>query len=252
MDVRGTAASYVRQRSAIPTDFARTTLDKAFSRQGVSKALSGRRTPAPARHEMPTFGRRTRRSEVRLSLLAALLLALSTAASSAGRASGPTGPPDLERLATGRLGPGPAGWISYCLSRPADCLDASPAARVVWSGAMVGLVTRVQREVNAAIVPAPEPASRDLWTVGPRVGDCEDFALTKRAALRAAGLPAGALRLATAYTEVGEYHTVLTVQTERGAVVLDNRFAEVRPLADLPYRWVMVELPDRPLAWAHL
>jgi predicted transglutaminase-like cysteine proteinase len=117
---------------------------------------------------------------------------------------------------------------------------------------VAGLVARVQREVNAAIEPAAEPASRDLWVVAPLAGDCEDFALTKREALRAAGLPAGALRLATAYTEAGEYHTVLTVLTERGTVVLDNRFAEVRLLADLPYRWVMVELPDRPFAWAYL
>jgi predicted transglutaminase-like cysteine proteinase len=116
----------------------------------------------------------------------------------------------------------------------------------------VGLVAKVQRDVNAAIEPVPEQPSHDLWTVAPRVGDCEDFALTKREALRAAGLPAGALRLATAYTEAGEYHTVLTVRTERGTVVLDNRFAGVLPLADLPYRWVMVELPDHPLAWAHL
>ena len=219
--------------------------------QETTAAFGGRGTVSPPvrtaraasagtgleRQATPVSGTRTRTDKGRRSLIAALLgAAVLSATPGVNGAAEAAGPLDLDRLAPARLGPGPAGWVGYCLARPADCLQASPPARVAWSAAVAGLVARVQREVNAAIVPAAEPASRDLWVVAPRAGDCEDFALTKREALRAAGLPAGALRLATAYTEAGEYHTVLTVQTERGTLVLDNRFAEVRPLADLPYR----------------
>ena len=222
-----------------------TSPAQATSATSISAGLERQATPVSISRAWADKGRHSR--------VAALLVAVLLSAVLGGsRAAGAAGLLDLDRFATARLGPGPAGWISYCLAQPAYCLHASPPARVPWSGAVAGLVARVQREVNAAIEPAAEPASRDLWVVAPLAGDCEDFALTKREALRAAGLPAGALRLATAYTEAGEYHTVLTVQTERGTLVLDNRFAEVRPLANLPYRWVMVELPDRPFAWAYL
>lgn len=234
----------------------RTALPCA-DRHGENRPARAVREPSGKAHlqgTMAALGAGVRRALGRRSRQAVALLAVALSVIPViGRADAGPRRPDLERLAaSARPGPGPAGWVGYCLGRPADCLEASPPARVVWSGAVAGLVARVQREVNAAIEPTPEPASRDLWVVGPRAGDCEDFALTKREALRAAGLPRGALRLATAYTETGEYHTVLTVQTERGTVVLDNRFAEPRPLADLPYRWVMVELPDQPLSWAHL
>lgn len=243
------AQSFAHAADAMPTKAAAHT---AASRAVTARAAMTNAAPTPRRELASGRSRPCTIGPRRLSFLAALLVVLLAAAPCGSRADEGAGPLDLERLAEGRLGPGPAGWVSYCLGRPADCLEAVPPARVPWSGAIPDLVAKVQREVNAAIEPVPEPASRDLWALAPRAGDCEDFALTKREVLRAAGLPAGALRLATAYTERGEYHTVLTVQTERGAVVLDNRFAEVRPLADLPYRWVMVELPDRPFAWAHL
>lgn len=92
----------------------------------------------------------------------------------------------------------------------------------------------------------------DFWTdiEAAGAGDCEDYALAKRARLLAAGWPPSAVRLATCWTERDEYHAVLTVdlQGAEGAEtwVLDNRFGRVQAAADLVrigYRWDRRQAP---------
>jgi len=43
----------------------------------------------------------------------------------------------------------------------------------------------------------------------------------------------------------GGYHAVLTVNTNKGVYVLDNRYPEVTPWRDLPYRWHKMENPGQ-------
>ena len=74
----------------------------------------------------------------------------------------------------------------------------------------------------------------DHWTpIAEAGGDCEDYSLAKQAELLALGWPLEALRLATCHTERGDYHAVLTVDTDAGTYVLDNRRAEPTPWEDL-------------------
>ena len=75
------------------------------------------------------------------------------------------------------------------------------------------------------------------WTPAVAEGDCEDYALTKRQRLLALGWPLKALRLAVCRVE-GQGHAVLTVDTDRGVYVLDNRYPRVMPWKDLPYVWI--------------
>jgi len=78
----------------------------------------------------------------------------------------------------------------------------------------------------------------EFWTIADRQGDCEDYALAKRAALLALGWPFEVLRLAVCQTERGEAHAVLTVDTDKGVYVLDNRYAGVEPYPALRYTWI--------------
>lgn len=85
----------------------------------------------------------------------------------------------------------------------------------------------------------------DHWVVADaKGGDCEDKALLARALLLARGWPAASLRLALVWTEVGEYHAVLTVDVVRGGApgtyVVDPRFPRAvgwETLTRLGYRW---------------
>ena len=81
----------------------------------------------------------------------------------------------------------------------------------------------------------------EFWEVAAGQGDCEDYALAKRAALLKAGADLDDLRLATCWTENDEYHAVLIVTTDDGEFVLDNRYPDPMPRQLLPYRWDKIQ-----------
>lgn len=97
--------------------------------------------------------------------------------------------------------------------------------------------------VKKLIIPTEEQG--DLWmTVSePTAGDCEDFALTLRKLLRER-MPeyAGAFLMATAYTEVAQYHAVLTIETAAGTLVCDIRYAACDTWDRFPYEWHLREV----------
>lgn len=82
----------------------------------------------------------------------------------------------------------------------------------------------------------------DLWTMlSARGGDCEDFALAKRAKLFGHGATEDDVHLALCWTEAEEFHAVLIVNTDKGDYVLDNRHAEPMAKQDLGYRWHSIQ-----------
>lgn len=111
----------------------------------------------------------------------------------------------------------------------------------------------INRSVNDAIqykTDAELYQKADFWTVvhGIGEGDCDDYALTKRKRLMDLGLPADDLRLATCWTEEGDYHAVLTVETSKGTMVLDNRYPFPYHWSTPSYRWHKRQKPGR-LKW---
>lgn len=186
------------------------------------------------------------------NLLRTVLVAAVTAMLGCGPALAGADWGRLDDLQTGRAIPGPAGWLNWCMADPSRCGEARRAERLPATGALVALLEEVQSQVNAAIAPQPERPGLDLWRADAAAGDCEDYALTKRARLRAAGLPAGAVRLATASLPSGELHAVLTVETDRGTLVLDNLQPRVVPMRALDYSWRRVEGTYGRLEWREL
>ena len=158
----------------------------------------------------------------------------------------------LEALRTGRAVAGPAGWLNWCFATHGGCVTASGPASLQATADLLALLGRVQDEVNGAITSQPEPPGRDLWRADAIAGDCEDFALAKRALLRTAGLPPGAVRLAMAALPNGERHAVVTVETDRGTLVLDNLRHVVVPMRSLDYAWLRLEGTDGRLEWQEL
>jgi predicted transglutaminase-like cysteine proteinase len=134
-----------------------------------------------------------------------------------------------------------APWLAALLPAvPAAAAPALDAAR--WAELVE--VSRRGFEIEAVHDQA-RFARADYWQVADTAGgDCEDKALLARALLLARGWPAGALRLALAWTEEREYHAVLTVDVERdgqpATYVIDGRFPWVvgwDRLTALGYRW---------------
>jgi predicted transglutaminase-like cysteine proteinase len=67
-------------------------------------------------------------------------------------------------------------------------------------------------------------------------GDCEDFAILKKRELMRRGWPSSALLLTVARSG-GEGHTVLTVRTNDGDLVLDNRTFAIKDWSRTPYKY---------------
>ena len=82
------------------------------------------------------------------------------------------------------------------------------------------------------------------------LGDCEDYALSKRKALGEAGLSRRALRLGVVRLVSGKAHAVLVVVTDRGDYVLDNRTDATPPWNETKLIWTLFQTAqDR---WAAL
>lgn len=130
----------------------------------------------------------------------------------------------------------PTGWVLYCQDNQADpgCADYS-------------YLERINDYVNGIIVYEPEPIGKEIWRSLPHggYGDCEDYAITKRALILKAGFSPERLHLATCVMPSSEAHVVLIVEIGQRWVVLDNANEKVRPFEDVPYRWLAVQFGDK-------
>lgn len=106
------------------------------------------------------------------------------------------------------------------------------------------LLKRVNRSVNTSIIPTVKnygPNLEDGWAIAPEMGDCNDYAVTKRHQLLESGLPSKALRLSVVTTETGVGHLVLVVVTTKGDIVMDNLTEAIRPWQSTNYRWHKIQ-----------
>lgn len=142
----------------------------------------------------------------------------------------------------------PAQYRDFCARYPAEC-DLSGPPLVVLDGRIWQIVVEVNRAVNAEITFVPDPEEfgfEDYWTLPTEGwGDCEDFALEKRRRLAEAGLPSAAMRLAIVQHRLLLFsHAVLTVETDRGGIVLDDRHDEILCWNDAPFNYEIRENVD--------
>lgn len=122
--------------------------------------------------------------------------------------------------------PAPIAFQYFCRDNPSQCQATSPAT--VDLAQTLTLLHSINVSVNRAIRPRLDAV--DQWTLNPEYGDCDDYVVSKRAALIAAGIPAGALRIAIGKTD-GQAHAVLLALTDEGPYVLDNLIDEILPVA---------------------
>lgn len=181
----------------------------------------------------------------------------------AGGLSRDAAPLDVgERLPTGVSTGPPFGLAEYCGRAPDECGAANeswprPArAQIELTDARWRELWDVNRVVNHAIRPATDKAlygRSDYWTrpTWPMErGDCEDYALEKRARLLALGWPADTLAIAIALAPEIGMHATLVAQTDRGDFVLDNLEQAPRRVAELDYAWVSRQIGAGLIHWS--
>ncbi len=162
-------------------------------------------------------------------------------------------------IADGLTAPPPAGFVGFCMRSPEACTNrgAPAATKVVVDDHMAATLVAVNDHVNDAIEYESDVThygAANQWTLHPQGGrgDCKDYAVAKREELRAAGLPDQALRIAIVRTPRDELHAVLTVDTDKGVLVMDSLTSEIRPWSNTSYRWLERQSSENPLKWVSL
>ncbi|AWN34839.1 transglutaminase-like cysteine peptidase [Methylobacterium radiodurans] len=207
-------------------------------------AVSKRRDVATAR------GRGTRAG----FLAAGLALALAAAPAAAQTfAALPSVPSTAEP--TGAAKP-IAAWVTFCQAYGAECaVDRNEPARISLTPALWSTIVAVNKRVNKSVRAMTDQdhlGTPDRWDLAEDgIGDCEDFQLLKRHLLAAAGLPKRAMRMTVVIDEKGEGHAVLTLITDRGDLVLDNKTSQILPWHRTGYVFVKRESQDA-TAWVSL
>ena len=148
----------------------------------------------------------------------------------------------------------PPGFVSFCMRFAGQC-DAAPGATSsvvlndqTWRKLIEGNTKTyhiVLTEDDEAHYGRPE-----FWTIPTDgYGDCDDYAVTKRKDLLAAGFPAPALRLAIVTTANDMRHAVLTVSTDKGDLVLDNIENNILAWNATGFTWIERQDASNPMNW---
>lgn len=151
--------------------------------------------------------------------------------------------------ARGARGASDAPWGSGVLAEATPLKRGDP----LWSR-----VEAVNAEVNRRLRDTSDERQyglADYWAAptpgadGRLRGDCEDYALLKRARLIAEGVPARALSIALADTPWGARHAVLLVAVDGDEFVLDNLTPRLLPVGRADLNWRDRQRPGEMLQW---
>jgi predicted transglutaminase-like cysteine proteinase len=150
----------------------------------------------------------------------------------------------------------PIGYVNFCREREIECRPSNRFAdRVQLTAAKFKELDEVNKSVNTAVAPITDMelyGKVEVWTYPVKEGDCEDYVLLKRRILVERGWPESTLLITVVRDENNEGHAVLTVRTDGGDFVLDNKQREVVAWADTPYTFVKQQSARNPLVWISL
>ncbi|MCC6946432.1 MAG: transglutaminase-like cysteine peptidase [Bradyrhizobiaceae bacterium] len=160
-------------------------------------------------------------------------------------------------ISVGETSRPPIGWVQFCQDRPWECrVEATEARDVDLTNDAYRELARVNRHVNERIRPMTDLEQYGMvekWTYPESgYGDCEDYVLLKRRILMQLGWPRSALLVTVVRDKKGDGHSVLTVRTNRGELVLDNQVDEILPWAETGYRYTKRQSQHDPNLWVSL
>ena len=150
----------------------------------------------------------------------------------------------------------PVGFVGFCGRNPDECkASGGKAVKLAMPPERWNLLYQVNTFVNGKIAPVSDQelyGEPEYWAYPTDAGDCEDYLLLKKRYLQNLGFPASALLITVVLDEKNEGHAVLTVTTDEGDFVLDNRRNEVRRWKDTGYSFLKRQSPRDPKQWVAL
>jgi predicted transglutaminase-like cysteine proteinase len=151
----------------------------------------------------------------------------------------------------------PIGHAMFCELNPGECVSFdSGNLRVKLTTAARKQLAIINESVNREIKPVSDQEQYNVverWTYPDSgQGDCEDYVLLKMKRLVESRWPASALLITVVKDEFGEGHAVLTVRTDRGDLILDNKRSEIMPWHETGYFFIKRQSARDPLQWVSL
>ncbi len=156
---------------------------------------------------------------------------------------------------TGPTAP-PIGHVQFCSKHKSECdAYARPNRLVRLNDRSWAELQQVNLTVNTQVLPATDMqifGVVERWEYPKLAGDCEDYVLEKRRDLIKSGWPESALLVTVVRDEAGDGHAVLTVRTDRGDLILDNKDDTVRLWSDTPYRYIKRQSSVQAANWEQI
>ena len=159
----------------------------------------------------------------------------------------------------------PPGYIEFCKRYVSECkTDFTPWEKIALDSKAWKTIVSINKEVNDGIMPMTDEEQWgkieqwDIATINPKakippMGDCEDYALTKRKMLIDKGIPSSALFITVVKDKDHLGHALLAVRTDKGVYILDNINEKVVPLAqsmkDMKYTLIKTQSPVQQNVW---
>ncbi len=150
----------------------------------------------------------------------------------------------------------PIGFVEMCAREPKLCRpQGGRPTRLALSPDRWNLVYQVNSFVNGKIAPMSDEelyGKPEYWTLPTDAGDCEDYLLLKKHYLEGLGFPSSALLITVVLDEKAQGHAVLTITTDKGDFVLDNRRNDVLRWSDTGYSYLKRQSAEDPRQWVSL
>lgn len=149
----------------------------------------------------------------------------------------------------------PPAFYSFCSREPRLCSTSGGKKVVALQPKLHAELQQVNSSVNSRIKQRSDRATvgkDDDWRLPTNgYGDCEDIAILKKHELLKRGWPASALLLTVARHR-GDGHTVLTVRTSQGDLVLDNLTNSIRDWSSTPYNYFARQAQGNGKSWERI
>jgi predicted transglutaminase-like cysteine proteinase len=150
----------------------------------------------------------------------------------------------------------PIGYVELCARDPKECgAPGGKKVHLALSPDRWNLIYQVNSFVNGKIAPMSDEelyGKPEYWTIPTDAGDCEDYLLLKKHYLEGLGFPSDALLITVVLDEKSQGHAVLTITTDKGDFVLDNRRNEVLRWNNTGYTYLKRQSAEDPKVWVSL
>lgn len=150
----------------------------------------------------------------------------------------------------------PVGFVKFCVTNPEDCKPhGDNQATIAMTPDRWNTLHAINVSVNAKIAPVSDQdlyGEDEHWAYPTDAGDCEDYVLLKKRDLENQGFSADALLITVVLDEKNEGHAILTVTTDVGDYVLDNRVDEILRWNSTSYKFLKRQSHADPLQWVAL